>query len=63
LFILEREPGQAGRHPRDLARELFSLADGATFSAKKDGLAPSGGFLGLNDDDLPLACRRTLILT
>jgi tyrosine phenol-lyase len=58
-----REPGQAGRPARDIAREAFSLADGAMMSAKKDAIANTGGFLGLNDDSLADRARQLLILT
>ncbi len=62
-FIKVREEGFEDRSVESIARETFSLADGATFSAKKDGLTNIGGFLGSNDDQLAQQEEALLILT
>jgi tyrosine phenol-lyase len=62
-FIKQREAGQAGRSIRDIVREIFELADGATISAKKDGLVNIGGVLLLRDQELATRADALLILT
>ena len=62
-FIKLREEGYGEHKVEAIVREMFSLADGATFSAKKDGLANIGGFLGSNDDRLARQEEELLILT
>jgi tryptophanase len=62
-FIHEREPGYADWSPKQIAQKMFSLADGCTFSAKKDAFANIGGFLSTNDDRLAQQETNLLILT
>jgi tryptophanase len=63
FFIKKREAGYADVSVRDIAREMFSYADGCTMSAKKDALVNMGGFLALNNDDLARQARNLLIVT
>jgi tyrosine phenol-lyase len=62
-FIKQREPGQQSRPVREIAAEMFSLADGATISAKKDGLVNIGGVLLVRDSTLFASASNLLILT
>jgi tryptophanase len=62
-FIKLREPGFEDRAVADIAREIFSYADGCTMSAKKDAFANIGGFLCTNDAELAQKERNILILT
>jgi tyrosine phenol-lyase len=62
-FIKLREPGQADRSVRDIAQEIFSLADGCYMSAKKDALVNIGGFIALKNAEWIEKLRTLLILT
>ena len=62
-LIKQREAGQQHRSAREIAREMFDLADGATVSAKKDGLVNIGGLLLLRDEHLAQRADNLLILT
>lgn len=62
-FIREREAGYKGWPVREIAKELFSYADGCTMSAKKDSFANIGGFLALHDEKMAEQFMTTLVIT
>jgi tryptophanase len=62
-FIKQYEPGYHDWTPKQIAQKMFSLADGCTFSAKKDAFANIGGLLCTNDDRIAEQETNLLILT
>jgi tryptophanase len=62
-FIKKREKEYANTSIPEIARELFSYADGCTMSAKKDAFANIGGFIALRNEELAIECRNLLIIT
>jgi len=62
-FIKMREKGYENSSIKDIAKEIFAHADGATMSAKKDALVNIGGFLTLKDSELAQRLISKLIIT
>src|SRR5262249_41436361 len=60
-LIQQRDPRYAGTPVSDIVREMFSHADAMTMSAKKDGLANIGGFLGVNHEDVAARARQLCV--
>jgi tryptophanase len=61
-FIKLREKGYENISVIDICREIFSYADGALMSAKKDGMSNTGGFVATNIDEIAEDCKTNLII-
>jgi tryptophanase len=62
-FIKKYEQGYKNKTIKQIANEIFSCADGCTFSAKKDGLTNIGGILATNNEELFEKMRDMLVIT
>ncbi|MGB3345600.1 MAG: tyrosine phenol-lyase [Aequorivita sp.] len=61
-FIQQREKGYENAKIKDIVKEICSLTDGATMSAKKDALVNIGGFLATNDWDVYEEARNLVVV-
>ncbi|MFP4001447.1 MAG: tryptophanase [Thermoplasmata archaeon] len=61
-FIQQRESDYQDKSVREITEEMFSYADGFTFSAKKEGLVNIGGLLGVRDEELHRKCKNLGII-
>lgn len=62
-LITERDPAYTSATPREVAQEMFRIADGCCASLKKDGIANIGGLIALRDTELAARCREQLIVS
>jgi tyrosine phenol-lyase len=61
-FIQQRERGYAKRSIREIVKEICSLTDGATMSAKKDALVNIGGFMATNEWEVFEEARNLVVV-
>lgn len=62
FMIQQHESGHRNRSVAEIVREICSLTDGATMSAKKDALVSIGGFLALNDEAIYEEARNLVVV-
>lgn len=61
-FIQQKEKGYENVKIKDIVKEICSLTDGATMSAKKDALVNIGGFLATNEWDVFEEARNLVVV-
>jgi tryptophanase len=61
-FIKKREAGYENKTIKEISREMFSYADGAVMSSKKDGLVNIGGFICTKHESLFPAINQLAII-
>jgi len=61
-FIKTREKGYADKSIKEIVREMFSHADIATMSSKKDAIVNMGGFVAFRDEALWRKCQMYCIM-
>lgn len=61
-FIKSREVGYQDKTIAEIVKEICSLTDGATMSAKKDALVNIGGFLALNNEEIFEEARNMVVV-
>ncbi len=61
-MIQQNEPGYADKTVAEIVKEINSLTDHATMSAKKDALVNIGGFLATNDPDVFEQARNLVVV-
>ncbi len=61
-FIKRDEKGFEDMTYKEIATQMFSLADASVMSAKKDALVNMGGFFAMHDKAFADKCRESLII-
>ena len=62
FFVKQREAGYQDKSIKEIAKEVFDLADIFLMSSKKDGLSNIGGIIAIkNDTDLFNQCRTYIV--
>jgi tyrosine phenol-lyase len=61
-FIQQREKGYNTKSVKEIVKEICSLTDGATMSAKKDALVNIGGFMATNEWDVYEEARNMVVV-